>query len=64
MEGDGLASLAVKMEEEATEYRLPGSRKGLEMDSPRTSRRNAALLPPVRATSASDFQNKRLDVYV
>lgn len=27
MEGDGLASLAVKIEEEATEYRQPGSRK-------------------------------------
>lgn len=53
-EGDGLASLAVKMEEEAT-----GS---LQMDIPRVSRTNTALLPPARAMSDSDFQNERLDM--
>lgn len=37
--------------------------KGQEMDSPRASRRNTALLPPVRAMSDSDFQNwKKLNV--
>lgn len=37
--------------------------KGQEMDSPRASRRNTALLPPVRAMSESDFQNwKKLNV--